>query len=58
MADRQRPFIRVLSLGIQMRISSGMEKEPSKTDAVRGGSEMARLVSTLTRTGRERCHPT
>ncbi len=48
MADRQRPFIRVLSPRIQMRISRGMEKEPSRTDAVRGGSEMVKLDSTLT----------
>jgi len=58
MADRQRPFIRVLLPEIQMRLSSGMEKGPSRTDAVRGGSEVARLDSTLTRTERDRCHPT
>jgi len=40
MADRQRPFIRLLSPGIRMRISSGMERGPSRTDTVRGGSEM------------------
>jgi hypothetical protein len=39
MADRQRPFIDLLSPEIHMRLSSGMEKGPSRTGAVRGGSE-------------------
>ena len=37
MADRQRPFIGVQSPRIQNRTSSGMEKGPSRTDALRGG---------------------
>ena len=37
MADRQRPFIEVKSQRIQERIPSGMEKGPSRTDAVRRG---------------------
>ena len=37
MADRQRPSIDVASPRIQERISGGMEKGPSRTDAVCGG---------------------
>ncbi len=45
MADRQRPFIRVQSPRIQEWTSRGMEKGPTRTDAVCGGSEAMRLDS-------------
>lgn len=45
MAGRQRPFIDVLSLEVQMRATSGMENGSSETDALCGESESAGLDS-------------
>jgi hypothetical protein len=45
MAGRQRPFIEMLSLEIQMRTTSGMENGSSETDALCGESESAGLDS-------------
>ncbi len=45
MAGRQRPFIGVLSLGIQRRTTSEMENGSSGADASCGKGEFSRLES-------------